>query len=275
MVILGLVAVLLSGCQIPEPTDQSSSVDVNLVELSESDIQVGKGLFNQQCARCHGVQADGGNGPSLKRVDLINAPTDEALVNVIQFGIPGTEMPGNWMLSEKDAIQVAGYVRSLGQLKQASFTGNIELGKKLFDGKGACKACHMVSGEGNSIGPELTNVGNRRGPEYLHTVLLEPGFYKKEGELPKTASGFIDHLVYSITDNAGNELEAMRINEDAFTIQLRDAHNKYYSFRKSDLSSLTKEFGKSIMPSIKGLFSDSEIEDLVAYLINLKQSTDS
>ena len=62
----------------------------------------------------------------------------------------------------------------------------------------------------------------------------------------------------------------MRINEDTFTIQLRDAANKLYSFRKSELEHVEKQLGKSLMPSFVNRLTGSELNDLVAYLSSLR-----
>ena len=53
----------------------------------------GKKLYNNQCALCHGIGGTGGRGPALNQPKLRHAPTQAALIKVIQEGIPGTEMP--------------------------------------------------------------------------------------------------------------------------------------------------------------------------------------
>jgi len=68
----------------------------------------------------------------------------------------------------------------------------------------------------------------------------------------------------------GREVRGVRINEDPFTIQLRDTTNQFHSYRKSDLKQLDKEFGKSLMPSFRGRITDAELNDLVAYLSGLR-----
>jgi len=44
----------------------------------------------------------------------------------------------------------------------------------------------------------------------------------------------------------------------------------FYSFRKSDLAELNKQFGKSPMPSYKSALNDAEMDDIVAYLASLR-----
>jgi len=65
-------------------------------------------------------------------------------------------------------------------------------------------------------------------------------------------------------------VRGIRVNEDPFTIQVKDSANRFHSFRKSDTKEIEKEFGKSLMPSYRGRLSDAETEDLVAYLASLR-----
>ena len=69
----------------------------------------GEQLFMTLCARCHGILGEGGEGPSLKRADLVHAPDNNALIEVIVSGIPGTGMPGSRQLRGGDAVDVAAF----------------------------------------------------------------------------------------------------------------------------------------------------------------------
>jgi len=77
-------------------------------------------------------------------------------------------------------------------------------------------------------------------------------------------------LVVSIVTRDGRRFRGMRLNEDSFTIQLRDATNAFHSFRKLDLAELKKESGVSTMPSYGDVLSSAELDDLVAYLAGLR-----
>jgi hypothetical protein len=61
----------------------------------------------------------------------------------------------------------------------------------------------------------------------------------------------------------------VRINEDSFTIQMRDANGKFYSFRKSEVTNIDKQFNRSMMPSYKDRLNAADTDDLVAYLFSL------
>ena len=64
--------------------------------------------------------------------------------------------------------------------------------------------------------------------------------------------------------------DGVRVNEDSFTIQVRDMSGQLYSFRKTDLQTLDKEIGQSPMPNYSGKVSGSDLDDLVAYLWTLR-----
>ena len=66
-------------------------------------------------------------------------------------------------------------------------------------------------------------------------------------------------------------MTAARVNEDSFSIQVRDPQGKLHSFLKSELTELQKDWGKSAMPSYKGLLTDPELTDLVAYLASQRR----
>ena len=134
----------------------------------------GRRLFEGQCARCHGMDGAGGTGPGLNRSVLGRAPDDQALFSVIKEGIPGTEMPRAWQMIEGEIWQVAGYLRSLGQTARVSLPGKPDRGKRLYETKGRCSTCHIVGGRGGSLGPDLTEIGARRGVSHGRLFSVTP-----------------------------------------------------------------------------------------------------
>ncbi|MBI3299793.1 MAG: cytochrome c [Elusimicrobia bacterium] len=47
-----------------------------------------------------------------------------------------------------------------------------------------CKKCHMVDGDGGTLGPDLTLVGFRKSPEFLDVWLRNPGAWKADVSMP-------------------------------------------------------------------------------------------
>lgn len=230
----------------------------------------GETLFREHCAPCHGAKGDGGRGANLAVRKLPRAPDDATLGAIITQGIPGTEMPVTRMTDPERAELIA-YVRSLGQAQAAQVAGNREKGEQLFWGKGNCGQCHTVGPRGGRIGPDLTNIGERRGPANLRQSLLEP-----EAETPENFAQYRkviympdNYLRVRVVTSDGKQITGARVDEDTFTIQIRDDASRIYSFRKDGLKELHEDWGKSPMPSYRGVFADAELGDVIAYLASL------
>src|SRR6266700_482277 len=63
-------------------------------------VAAGKKLFEATCVRCHGMDGSGLTGPSLKRAKLAHAPDVASFTTVVEQGLQGTGMPGNWAFSD-------------------------------------------------------------------------------------------------------------------------------------------------------------------------------
>ena len=176
----------------------------------------------------------------------------------MQLGIPGTEMPRSRVMSDTELRKLGGYVRSLGRTEPVAIPGDPNRGKALYQEKG-CNICHIVAGDGGALGPELTEVGARRSPSYLEQSLLTPGAAVSER-----------YLVVELSLKDGSRLRGVRLNEDAFTIQLKDEGEQFHSFSKSQLEKLDKRFDESMMPSFEKELTASQLEDLVAFLASLR-----
>ena len=235
-----------------------------LLAQSAEVLRPGKLLFQNQCARCHGIQGKGGTGPNLARSYLPRASTDRQLSNIISNGISGTGMPGAWILTEVEKSHIINYVRYLGKGNDEVIAGNSENGRTLFE-TSICSTCHIVGGEGGSLGPELTSIGLQRGQDYLVEAITHPGQSK-----PTDENGFYRYLTITITLKDGTIYEGLRINEDSFSIQIKDHQNNMYSFAKEEIATMDKKMGESLMPSFSDQLSKSDIVDISAYLTSLK-----
>jgi putative heme-binding domain-containing protein len=79
-----------------------------------------------------------------------------------------------------------------------------------------------------------------------------------------------DFLQVRAVTKDGQTITGVRLNEDVFSIQIRDLSGAIHSFLKDDLKELQRDTGKSPMPSFRGTLSASEVDDLVAYLVSLR-----
>lgn len=221
------------------------------------DPSAGKKIFESQCALCHGQTGTGGRGPSLNRAKLAHAPDDEALWKVISNGIE-PEMPGAWQLNVREVYSVGLYVRSLGAIPPEALPGDASRGERIFQSKG-CAGCHMVAGIGEGFGPELTDIGTRRNGAHLRQAITKPATLLPEG-----------FLYVSATTQNGSTIRGIRVNEDSFNIQIKDARGQFHSLAKSQLKELKRLSGETPMPSYEKSLTAPELDDLVSYLASLK-----
>lgn len=236
--------------------------------FTAEDLADGQRLFRVHCARCHGMLGEGGEGPNLKRATLRHAPDDEALFEVINEGIRGTGMPGTFGPNDDELWRVAGYVRSLGRLPPEDMPGDPAAGRIVYETAGGCAACHITRGEGRGVGPELSDVGQRRNLEYLRRSLTNPD--ADHPMLSGWMTGRVNAFLTVRVVSPEGEYEGLRVNEDEFSIQLRDLGGAIHSFDKRELLNLERAFGHSLMPGYETMLTGAQVDDLVSYLMSLK-----
>jgi putative heme-binding domain-containing protein len=236
---------------------------------NNADIEGGRQLFQGMCVECHGAGGAGGDAPSLNHPRLNHASDDAALASVIANGIPNTAMPRIRRFTESELKQLVAYVRSVGKLPQDRVLGDAKNGAAIYKNL-ACSTCHIVAGEGGTLGPDLSDIGFLRGAAYLHEAVVAPDSSLPKGTLSVLSRGYAEYLPVRIVTRKGGEIRGIRVNEDAFTIQVRDAAGMFYSLRKSDLEVLDKQAGQSVMPSFASRLAAPELTDLVAYLVSLR-----
>lgn len=252
----------------PAPTPLKS---LPAIPETSADLAKGRQLFETHCAMCHGPHGEGGKGPTLAQPVLPRASNYESLIRIISGGIGGTEMPQAKM-EPREIELVAQYVKSLGSQPVQPLPGDPTRGAQIYATKGACAQCHMIRGKGGVFGPDLTDVGRRRSATYLRRSVVDPS-----ADVPQSYSAWRadvslpeNFLYIRVVTKDGHEFSGIRVNEDTFSIQLREPSGAVHSFFKSDLAELHKEFGKSPMPSYASALSTNELDDLVAYLASLR-----
>lgn len=250
---LAIILVLASGlaqgpCDALRPFAGQS-----IAPSREREVDRGRRAFENNCAVCHGIDASGGRGPNLRRAHIPRAPDDASLCELIETGIP-PEMPDGSFLTDVEVRALVTYVRSLGQSAAAAVPGDPAHGALVFAENG-CSSCHILAGRGDGIGPELTDLVNRRSAAYVREVLLDPA-----SRLPA------EFLMVRVTTKSGQAIEGIRINEDNYSIQLRVTSGNILSFDKTELQSEVRLEGRTPMPSFK-MLPPTDFQDLVAYLL--------
>lgn len=227
-------------------------------QYSSADIEVGVRVYGAQCALCHGPNGDMVNGVDLRRGRFRRAVTDDDLAKVIAEGVPTGGMPG-FTFSAAETTGLIALIRAgFDPAGTAVKVGDIDRGRVVFAGKGACGQCHRVGGQGPRTAPELSDIGALRTPAALQRTLLDPTL----AMLP------INRPVRIVTKD-GRTIRGRRLNEDTFSVQLVDDGERLVSVLKRDIQEF--EAGRtSVMPSVASTLSPGEVADLVAYLLSLR-----
>ena len=226
---------------------------------SPEDFEEGKRLYRINCGVCHGMEGTTGRGARLARRSYRRGNSDAELFDLIEAGIPGTDMPGLW-LAEDDIWRILLFMRSFAKNASGGCEeggGDPQAGKVVFESKGACLVCHTVGARGGRLGPDMSFAGEMYTADQLRDALLRP-----EADVAKRYE-----TVRLVTD-AGEKVEGVSLNENLYRLYLMDRSENIRSFRKTDLQSL--EFPKeSLMPAYGDLLREAEIEDLIAYMCTL------
>ncbi|HUL34955.1 MAG TPA: c-type cytochrome [Candidatus Eisenbacteria bacterium] len=269
-----LVAIIQCALFLAPPILQSQTTEQQTLAASPSialQIANGKSTFRVACSYCHGLNADGGfRAPSLISGHLSHGDTDEAILNNILHGIPGTAMPAN-DIDEAEARDVIAYLHSLQKPASAPASGNLEAGHKVFFGEAYCSRCHMVLGQGGRFGPDLSRVGASRPRDYLIESIRKPDAQLTERLLPLDFGSVpTPYELVSVTTKQGITFSGLILNEDSFSLQFMDDRENIHSWSKSELQSIVHTHRSPMPAYTEQQLSDSQLDDLVAYLASLR-----
>jgi len=153
--------------------------------------------------------------------------------------------------------QIVAYVRSLSAAPvRPKLTGNTARGAELFRDKG-CPSCHLIRGEGDVFGPDLSFIGSQRSPDYLRQSIVDPN----KNVAP-------EYWVAKLITKDGKEHAGFIMNQDTYSIQMLDFEDGLRTVQRSDV----KDFGvdrTSMMFAFKDKVTPAELEDLTAFLSSL------
>jgi putative heme-binding domain-containing protein len=241
----------------PEPRAVAGALPETNPYASPDDVALGKRAFEGRCGHCHGQSGEGGRGAVLNSGRFRYGGSDRELFATIRNGIPNTEMPGAPNLPVKDVWRIVAHVQRLGRESAAEPNpGNPVAGAAVYQ-KSACATCHRIDGQGASLGPDLSDIGARRAIRHLGQSIVDPG-----------AEIALDYRSVSVVERRGTRIDGIHLNEDEYSVHLRDVSGNLRSFMKNELAGMTLP-RQSMMPPFSSLPA-SELQDLVAYLSSLR-----
>ena len=217
-------------------------------------------LYQQNCAFCHGRDASGGEtGPDLTRSKLVHADVaGDKITEVVRNGRPEKKMPA-FIFSNQEMLGLAAFIHR--QVAQAEAkpgsrrgvdvsdlqTGNVEAGKRYFNGAGTCSTCHSATGD-------LAGVASR----YEGLELEERMLYPKDVKSRVT-----------VTLPAGEHVTGTVAYLDEFTIGVRDGNGTYRSWPTGTVKYALDAPVKA-HAELFSKYTDADIHNLMAYVQTLR-----
>ena len=141
-----------------------------------------------------------------------------------------------------------------GQLTNRDF----EQGKMMFDAT-RCSSCHMMRGEGGSIGPDLTQLGTRFTAKDMLEAIIEPN---------KVVSDQYAATVFTMKD--GSSILGRLTNEDENTYYISQnpfAPDVIREIPKKDVVNTKYSYISVMYPGLINRLNEEELKDLMAYLM--------
>jgi cytochrome c oxidase cbb3-type subunit III len=228
----------------------------------------GKMLFEGTCAGCHGIDGSGANGPNIRNVGKQLGP--EGIYTMIATGgAIGSGMPNFSSLGDQKIWLLVNYVSTFDETGGGAVTGDPAKGKEVYEANG-CSNCHMIDGQGGDSGPDLSQVGGVRSAGFLHDALIDPGANLPQSDAAlQERANYPSYTMYRVVMKDGKVIEGTRVDEDSFTLQLRDDKGQIRSIEKQQAEKIEVLPNKSFMPSYKDKLTETQLNDLVAYLAGL------
>ncbi|HLV02670.1 MAG TPA: HEAT repeat domain-containing protein [Acidobacteriota bacterium] len=135
--------------------------------------------------------------------------------------------------------------------------GDVEAGEKIFySAEAGCYTCHAIGGKGGTVGPDLANVGRRRGTRRT----LEKLIFPDSEVLPGYRS-------YQVTTRQGQVVTGLIAREDGDRVYIRTKDLGEVRIFKNDVVAVKGSNG-SVMPTgFDKILSPREINDLLEFLV--------
>jgi putative membrane-bound dehydrogenase-like protein len=147
---------------------------------------------------------------------------------------------------------------TVAEVEKALPTANALHGKELFfaPGGAGCPLCHSVGGKGQSVGPDLSDLGSRAKANYVAESILDPNATLIEG-----------YTQALIKTNDGKEYAGIVREDTNKLLRLSQADGTSVLLQKSNVSS-RELLDVSAMPGGYGTFlSPADIADITAWLM--------
>jgi PQQ-dependent dehydrogenase (methanol/ethanol family) len=231
----------------------TASVVKQNAPAAQSSVTEGTKIYAQRCAGCHGADARGTDkAPALAENGSLRDRSVQELRELIRKGVAAAGMPA-FDLPSQELDALVALIRSLNAPAAENTTrGDPASGESFFFGKGRCGSCHMISGSGAAIGPDLSSVGRDMSVDEIQGKLLNPSSRLTPG-----------YQLATVQLRNGQTTRGFVRARSNFDIRLQDLTGQFHFIQEQEISAITEE-KRSIMAPVNA--SPEELRDLIAYL---------
>ncbi len=197
---------------------------------------------SRKLALAHVPKADLAYYEKLSGSELMTSSGNDL---VGQYNIQG---PGRrWNLDEADSVVQSG-------LKGRNF----DTGKLIYSAV-LCNRCHAIAGEGEGVGPDLTQLATRFSSRDILEAIIDPN---------KAVSDQYASTVFSLKD--GGSIVGRLANEDAthyYVAQNPFTPDEHQKIAKKDVVSTAYSTVSVMLPGLINGLNPEELKDLMAFLM--------
>ncbi|MEP7367226.1 MAG: c-type cytochrome, partial [Acidobacteriota bacterium] len=213
--------------------------------------------YAKLCSGCHGADARGTQqGPGLAGNPWVRRRSAQSLRNVIRGGVPAAGMPA-FDLPANMIDSLAAMIVSLNAVAaESNVPGDQGAGRTYFFGSGKCATCHMVSGEGSAVGPDLSGVARELTVDQIREALLQPAARIAPGYEAVTAKL-----------RSGETVRGFERSRTKYDVVIQDLLGKVHPLSLDAVTMIDAGQRQSLMPALKA--DGAEVQNLVAFLSGL------
>ncbi len=250
--LLGIATVLVA---LPQEVTRNSKADL----LKRPEVVRGQALFQQNCAACHGANANGGVGPNLIASALVRHDRDgDQIGPVVHGGRLEKGMPAFPQIADPQVQDIAAFVHAridasmrASALGASAFGGQLAVGdavagRQYFAAR--CAKCH-------DAGLGFAHIASRHDPAELEGLILAPKVPPATGTLTLANS----QTVYGAV-----------LHADAFSVTLRDETGQTHTVDLTNGVRFTPDDSLRAHRELLPTYTSKDIHDLFAYLETLK-----
>lgn len=222
---------------------------------SASSIGDPPAAFGQNCAVCHGGDAEGSDrAPALLGNRQLRGKSAAEIAATIRGG--RGNMPSFSFLPEEQVQTLAHFIHSLNaDAYDVKPAGDTPAGASFFFGEGHCAECHTAQGRGGTQGPDLSNIGRAVTLSELEQAISHPRTRITPG-----------YEMVDVTLRDGSSLRGFARSQTSHSLVLQTSDGKLLPLMEAQYSKVAPAHA-SAAPEFSG--TAEQRRNLIAYLSGL------